>query len=198
MSFLFFLMYLISLTLHFALVQHAEVSFFFLLNGDPSDCVHQSVSLASATLSLLLLLLPFMLLLPFHASVLQSFCLFWHCHSCDEPFSYQSLPLPFLLHRLFQLFLPASHHLLHLCLPWCLSESPMHRHLTRYVVLFVVRANSAEVITFITVPACSLLSFALAFAFTLPVLPDYGILGDLIFPLFSLIPFAQSLKHVRG
>ena len=34
------------------------------------------------------------------------------------------------------------------------------------VVLFVIRATSAAVITFTTVPACSFLSFAVVFAFT--------------------------------
>ena len=69
-------------------------------------------------------------------------------------------------------------------------------------VFFVTRAISAVVITFTTVPACSLLSCALPFAFTFPVLLDRGeslILCDLVLRLlvFSLISCAQSLNHVR-
>ena len=79
-----------------------------------------------------------------------------------------------------------------------LSDSTMPNHLS-------ISCLVAVVITFTAVPADSLLSFALDFAFTSPELLDHGeylILGDLIvhlfvFTLFTLISSARNLKHVR-
>ena len=75
--------------------------------------------LASSTL--------FLLLLPFHAGVLRSFCPFWPCHSWDLPFPYKSLPLPLLCPQLFQLLSPASHPLpasIQALLPFCFFHAP--------------------------------------------------------------------------
>ena len=153
--------------------------------GDPSDCAHQSMSPASSTLYMLPLLLPFVLLLPFHVGVLQSLCLFWPCRVWDMPLSpCRYLHLPFLFPQLFQLFLRASHP--SVCIFACLAAFLILPRSTicPAVVLFVVRAISAVVITFTTVPAYSLLSFAITFS----ELMDHGkylILGDLIIHLFA-------------
>ena len=157
---------------------------------DPSDCSHESMSPASSTLYLLPVLLHFVLLLPFHDGVLHPIIL----SVLALPLLGLTTPLPVFA---FALTVSPTVPIARACVSSfaCIFACQILPCPTicSAVVLFVMQAISGTVITFTTVPAWSLLSFALAFALTFPELLDHGeylILGDLIyhllvFPLFS-------------
>ena len=115
--------------------------------------------LASSTLYMLSLLLPFVVLMPIHTGVLQTICLCWPCHSWDLPFntSFCLRSYCFLSCSDCSCLRPILCLAAFLILP-CPTICPA-------VVLFVIRAVSAAMVTF----NCSLLPFALDFAFTFPV-----------------------------
>ena len=135
---------------------------------DPSCCAHQSMSPASSRLYLLPLLLPFVLLLPFHAGcapvILPVLALpFLGLGTSLPVFSFAFAVSPAVPIAL--AYVPSF-----ACVFACLAAflNLPRPTICPAVVWFVIRATSAVVLNFTTVPACSLLSFAFAFSCTFP------------------------------